>query len=165
MPIDDITASTGVPVKLHRAPKFIDLFGQCLFGGITVFKILAHAEQTLHEEATLDKVAAIVLGAKGFHFARRPVEPMGPDTMETVGPGQPVDNVGEAIHALFTADEATVDTHQQTGNAEAAARRGHYVLVVLGIDAIHVEAFSSHARYGFGSIPHIIKMRFFDIVE
>ena len=59
--------------------------------------------------------------------------------------------------AFFTGDVAPVDTGKHCHDAETAAAGCHYVLVVFGIYAVHVDAFACQSAVGFGSVPEVIE--------
>ena len=58
---------------------------------------------------------------------------------------------------FLAGDVATVDTGKQGHDAEAATAGGDDVLVVLGIYAVHVDAFACQAAVGFGAVPEVIE--------
>ena len=140
MPIEDLLSTTGVPVKFHVMPEGVDALDQTFLGlGVTV-EVLTHTQESLHQETTLDKVAAIILLAKRFHLARRTIEPVGPYPMETVGFLKEGQDAIQALNALLTGNETAVHSDHESRDAKTATTRCDNILVIFRILAVKMNA-------------------------
>ena len=94
---------------------------------------------------------------KGFTRPVSPYHQWGVGTVKAVGGFEERNDAFHTCQAFFTGDVAPVDTGKHCHDAETAAAGCHYVLVVFGIYAIHVDAFACQSAVGFGSVPEVIE--------
>ena len=165
MPVEHVLPVFAVIIPVYLAPKLVDAGGQglLLLGAVNI--ILVYAQQGLHQEGSLHQVATIVFLPERFHLARVAIPPVRIYAVEAVGTFQEGNNALHAGQALGTRHIATVYAGQHGHDAEAAAAAGHYVLVVLGVDAIHVDAFAGQAAVGLGAVPEVVEGAALDGVE
>lgn len=128
-------------------------------------EILMRGQQPLNQKGRFDQIAAVVLAAEGLHAARRTLDPVGPCTVEAVCTFEERDDAFEPFDTLLAGDIAAFDAGDERQNAEAAASRGHHRLVVLGIEAVHVNPFARKAAVGLGARPEIVERPPFDGVH
>ena len=83
----------------------------------------------------------------------------------TVCFAEEVDDLGQALDAGFAVDKSAVDCRDQACNAEARTACCHYVLVILRIGSVHVDALRSETRSRLGAVPHIVEMSLLQPVE
>ena len=136
-----------------------------LFMAVFVVAGLSFRFGWLTVPGSVQHAAAIVFLAEGFHFARGAVEPMGPHAMKAVGAGQIVDYLVQTLHTGLAGDVFPLNGSQQASHTESAATDGDHVLVVLRIAPVEVDALTCQPRDGLGTIPHVVKMNFLDVVE
>ena len=165
VPIEHIFSAVAIPIKLHLMPKHVDFIDYRFLLCHSRIHILSYTKQTCHQETALHQVASIVFFAERFHLACGTVKPVRPHTMEAVSFSEVVNNFIKSSHTLGSRYKAAFDAHNKPGNTEAAAADSHRILVVLRIYTVEMYAFASQARSGFGTIPHVIKVRFLEIVE
>ena len=157
VPIEHVLAVLAVEVPVHFAPQLVDAGGEGLLGGRTVDVVLVDGEQRLHDEGCFYQVAAIVFLPEGFHLARIAIPPVWVGTVETVSGFEEGDDFLHSFQPFLAGDIAAVYTGKYSHDAEAASTGRDYVLVVLRIDTVHVDAFACQSAVGLGTFPEVVE--------
>ena len=74
-------------------------------------------------------------------------------TVETVSGFEEGDDFLHSFQPFLAGDIAAVYTGKYSHDAEAASTGRDYVLVVLRIDTVHVDAFACQSAVGLGTFP------------
>lgn len=119
--------------------------------------VLVYGKESLHDESGFYEVAAIVFLSERLYPPRIAIPPVGVGAVKAVGGFEERNDAFHTCQAFFTGDVAPVDTGKHCHDAETAAAGCHYVLVVFGIYAVHVDAFACQSAVGFGSVPEVIE--------
>ena len=78
-------------------------------------------------------------------------------TVETVSGFEEGDDFLHSFQPFLAGDIAAVYTGKDSHDAEAASTGRDYVLVVLRIDTVHVDAFACQSAVGLGTFPEVVE--------
>ncbi len=77
--------------------------------------------------------------------------------MKPIGSLEERNNLFHTGQSFFTGDVSAVDTCQYSHNSETTATGSYYVLVIFGIDAVHMDALTCQSAVRFGTFPEIVE--------
>src|SRR5690606_40959298 len=112
MPVQHILSALAVPVPFNSFPEGIGACSQLLFMFIALLEIFPYANQRLRHKGGFYEVSAVVVFTEWLGPARRPIQPMRPGTVETVGFFEVIDHLFKPLDTGFARHEITFYAHQ-----------------------------------------------------